>query len=274
MLQLIDFLKAGMDQSNHEASTACANLCRLWPDCEAQAVSLNIRDKRFLDGLKRSFFGKIKEKIENNGLKDVAFLDDETLTGYVYIQTGHYDHAVKILQACLMSCSESISARVLGYLGDVYVLRGDPPYARKYYLEAFLLDPLSVDWCHFKDGDLLALKRCIEDDEQFEPEVAAHWLPSYAYVQGIFGAKIIQQLDVIRGLVQDYTNLVGNNNDSVSPENCAKIFIRSIILCDNEPFLKMVKYIDFAEIRWRMREINPHLFSDYLKCIEKKLRKV
>jgi hypothetical protein len=56
-------------------------------------------------------------------------------------------------------------------------------------------------------------------------------------------------------------------NDS-SREQKARLFLKAIILCDNEAFLMMVKGIDYADIRRQMREINEYLFSDYMRHIE------
>jgi len=40
----------------------------------------------------------------------------------------------------------------------------------------------------------------------------------------------------------------------------SKLFIRAIVLCDNEPFMKLIRGIDFADIRRQMKEMNPSCF--------------
>jgi Tfp pilus assembly protein PilF len=63
--------------------------------------------------------------------------------GYAYLQTGHYDQAIRSLQACLTATPDS--AAVYGYLGDAYTLRGETDVARRVYLEACLIDPETID---------------------------------------------------------------------------------------------------------------------------------
>jgi tetratricopeptide (TPR) repeat protein len=270
MLQWIDFLREGMARDADPIPDQCAHLCRFWQDGEARAESLGIVDKRLMENTKKSYFRNIAEKMTHHGLDAAAFLDEGMPTGYVYLQTGHYKRAVHCLQTCLPSLSAFRGARILAYLGDAYVLSGDLSYARKYYLEALLLNPEDIDWRHVKDVELLALKQHILDDQQIEPAQAAHWLTSYAYVRGMFGMKSVKQLDVIKTLVDEYLQLVRSDDACASNENRAKIFIRSIILCDNEVFLKRVKGMDFADIRRRMKTVNGPLFSDYLQLIEKR----
>jgi tetratricopeptide (TPR) repeat protein len=183
----------------------------------------------------------------------------------VYIQAGDFDRAITSLQACLLQ--SLANAHIYGYLGDAYLLNGAPGYARKFYLEAFLIDPVAVDWRHFKDSELIALKEQIQEDQGVDHSIAAHWLPSYAYVRGIFKPKEIRQLDVLKTFVDDYLDMKNTCLGDSSHEQKSRLFLRGIILYDNEAFLRMVKGIHFADIRRQMKEINEPLFSDYMRHI-------
>jgi len=268
MLQLIGFLKSELAKCAAAGLEEPARLCRSWADCEEQAQKLGVVDERLMEGIKKSFFLMIERKIEEKKLNAVPFLDNKTPTGYVYLQTERFDQAVNSLQACLPLLPDTESARIYGYLGDAYVLLGDTTYARKYYLEALLQNPLALDWRHFKDAALLELKRNIQDDLEIDHAGAAYWLPSIAYVKGMFQPKLIRQLDIIKALVAEYIPLAQDDSTPPPEGRDARIFIRAIILCDNEPFLKMVKGIDFADIRRRMKEIDAPLFADYMKLIK------
>ena len=48
----------------------------------------------------------------------------------------------------------------------------------------------------------------------------------------------------------------------------ARLFLKGIVLCDNEPFLRLMKGIDFAEVRRDMKTANAPLFTAYLRQIE------
>ena len=265
-LKLSVFLLDGLAKVPGAAFKEPDSLCHLWEDFENYAESIGVEDGHLITGIKKSFFKNIVDIISRYDLADAPFLADQTPTGYVYIQAGDYDRAITSLQACLPL--SSANANIYGYLGDAYMLRGDPLYARMFYLEAFLIDPIAIDWRHFKDGELIALKEQIQEDQEVDHAVAAHWLPSYAYVRGMFKPKAIRQLEVLKTFVDDFLHINKTILNDASREQQARLFLKAIILCDNEAFLRMVRGIDYADIRRRMREINEPLFSDYMRHIE------
>lgn len=264
-LQWIDFIQAGLGKASETSGEDCARLCRFWQECEKQAVLLGISHKMHLATVKKSYFQGIKGKIEDSVLRSEPFLDDEIPTGFVCLQTGDYGQAISALQNCLLLSAEPKVARVYGYLGDAYAMLGEQAYARKYYLEGLLISPTDIDWQSFKDSELLELKERIAEDKDIDTCAAAHWLSSYAYVEGIFVPKKIQQLEIMKNLVNEYIAGMRSNERDGSEKVRAKLLVQSIILCDNEKFLKMVKGINFVDVRRNMKEIDPHLFSRYLK---------
>lgn len=264
-LKLSFFLLDGLAKVSGAAFEEPDGLCHLWEDFENYAKSIGVDDGHLITGIKKSFFKNVVDTISRYELAGAPFLADQMPTGYVYIQAGDYDRAITSLQACLPL--SSANAHIYGYLGDVYMLRGDPLYARMFYLEAFLIDPIAIDWRHFKDGELIALKEQIQEDQEVDHAIAAHWLPSYAYVRGMFKPKAIRQLEVLKTFADDFLHINKTILNDSSREQKARIFLKAIILCDNEAFLRMVKGIDYADIRRRMREINEPLFSDYMRHI-------
>jgi len=264
-LKLSVFLWDGLTKVSGAAFKEPDSLCRLWEEFETYAESIGVDDGHLIAGIKNSFFRNVIDTIHRYKLADAPFLADRTPTGYVYIQAGDYDRAITSLQACLPLSSDN--AHIYGYLGDAYLLKGDPLYARKFYLEAFLIDPIAIDWRHFQDGELLVLKEQIQADQTVDHAIAAHWLPSYAYIRGMFKPKAIRQLEVLKTFVDDFLRINKTILNHSSQEQQARLFIRAIILCDNEVFLRMVKGIDYADIRRRMKELNEPLFSDYMRHI-------
>lgn len=264
-LKLSLFLMDGLAKSGGTGHDEPARLYRLWHEFENYAESIGVNDVHLIAGIKKSFFKKIVDSISFHELANTPFLDDQTPTGYIYIQARDYHRAVASLQSCLLL--SPANANIYGYLGDAYFLLEESVYARKFYFEAFLIDPLAVNWCHFKDNELLAVKGQIQVDLAVDHATAAHWLPSYAYVKGFFQPKEIRQLDVLRTCVDEYLDVKKAFLHDASEERKARLFLRAIVLCDNEQFLKMVKGIDFAEIRRHMKEINEPLFSDYMRHI-------
>jgi hypothetical protein len=107
-----------------------------------------------------------------------------------------------------------------------------------------------------------------QEENEADHAVAAHWLPSYAYVRGMFKPKAIRQLEVLKTCVDDFFQINKTILNDSSREQQARLLLKAIILCDNEAFLRMVRGIDYADIRRRMREINEPLFSDYMRHIE------
>jgi tetratricopeptide (TPR) repeat protein len=265
-LKLAVFLLDGLAKVSGAAFEEPDGLCHLWEDFENYAKTIGVDDGHLMTGIKKSFFKNIVDTISRYELAGAPFLADLMPTGYVYIQAGDYDRAITSLQASLPL--SSANAHIYGYLGDAYMMRGDPLDARMCYLEAFLIDPIAIDWRHFKDRELIALKEQIQEDQEVDHAIAAHWLPSYAYVRGMFKPKAIRQLEVLKTFVDDFLQINKTIFNDASREQQARLFLKAIILCDNEAFLRMVRGIDYADIRRRMREINEPLFSDYMRHIE------
>jgi len=78
--------------------------------------------------------------------------------------------------------------------------------------------------------------------------------------------------DELKRFVGEYLALRKVYSKEPTPVLGSKLFIRAIVLCDNESFMKLVRGIDFIDIRRQMKEINPSLFSRYMKHIESRNR--
>jgi len=261
-LKIIDHLLNGL-MGLPGGGSGAATLCRLWHDCADFAASLPFHDTATLAAVKQSLFLKAADLLDPQRLSAEPFLPDQTPVGYIYLMAGQFDYAIASLQAALMQTRDN--AHIYGYLGDAYTLRGDSVVARSCYLEALLIDPEAVDWRSCRDAALLELKRRLQEEQGLNPLEAKHWLSSYAYVAGIFPPKPIKQLETIKTSINEYLRMEGDYQREATTAMGAGLFMRAIILCDNEASLRMVKGIDYADIRRSMREINAPLFAAYMK---------
>ena len=265
-IKLADFLMKGFAEASGTCPEEPAYLCGLWVSFEDYVESLGFQYGNIISDIKSSFFRKALEVIKRCDLDNAPFLSDTIPTGYVYIQVGRYDEAITALQACIPVAPNN--AAVYGYLGDAYMLRGEAEVARQCYQEACLINPGDIDWSHIKDMVLLDLRNQLIRECNSDSSLAVEWLPSYACIQELFKPRTIKLNQGIKEFVEEYLALRKAFFKKQTPELKAKLFFRGIVLCDNEPLLRFVKRISFIDVRRLMKEVNPTLFSKYLKLIE------
>ncbi|MBT8489977.1 MAG: hypothetical protein KJN62_02895, partial [Deltaproteobacteria bacterium] len=138
------------------------------------------------------------------------------------------------------------------------------------YFEACLIDPDTIDWNHMKDDALAALRNHLMETDEANGSSDAAWLACDAYLQGLFKPKTIRLKDELKRFVEEYLALRKTYAKQPTPQSEPKMFITAIVLCDNQAVLKLIKGIDFIEIRKHMKELNPSLFARYMKYIEKR----
>jgi tetratricopeptide (TPR) repeat protein len=272
-IKLTDFLIKGFSRVPDTCPERPTHLYRLWTSFESYLQSVGSVSENIVSKIKYSFFQKIREAVEQCNLTDEFYISDTIPIGYVYMQIKEYSLAIQSLQACILVKPDN--AVIYGYLGDAYILRGEPgdtDVSRHCYLEAYLIDPAGIDWGHMKDKELLEFKDQIIEEYNMEDSLALEWLPSYAYIQAMFKLKTLRLNDGLKEFVDEYLKIKKTYDKEQASDLKAKLFIRSIILCDNEDPLRFVKSIDFIDIRRLMKDINPDLFRKYLRHIENKNR--
>jgi len=265
-LKLADFLMKGFADAPESCPEGAVHLCEFWASFKDYADSLGFEHGNIISDIKSSFFHKVLGTIDRCNLADSPFLSDTIPTGYVYIQAGWYDEAIKALQACIPITPDN--AAIYGYLGDAYMLRGDVDVARQCYLEACLINPSGIDYGHIKDAALVKLKDKIIKQLGLDDSLALEWLPSHAYMEGLFKPRRMKLNEGIKEFVNEYLSFRKTLLKEKLPDLKAKLFFRGIILCDNEPLLRFVKAVTYIDVRRLMKEVNPALFSRYLKLIE------
>jgi hypothetical protein len=265
-LKVTDYLIQGFSNAPGTCPDEPAYLYGLWNSFEDFVKSIRFESENIVSEIKNSFFQKLLASVDRCNLADASYLSDNTPMGYVYMQAGKYDLAVESLQTCVLTTPENTA--IYGYLGDAYTLRGDPATARKCYLEACLIGAADIDWGHVKDKEMLNLREQLIETFDMNDTLATEWLPSYAYIGGLFKPKMIRHNEELKKFVDEYLTLWKAYLKEPASNLEPKLFIRAIVLCDNEPFMKLVKGIDFVNIRRQMKEINPSLFSGYMKHIK------
>jgi tetratricopeptide (TPR) repeat protein len=265
--KIASFLREGLSAAPPSGPDRPPYLFQLWRSFGAFCRSLGPGSPTD-DELRRPFFHKIVAAIGESRLADSAFLADGIPVGYAHLQTGEYDRAIRSLQACLIATPDN--AVIYGYLGDAYLMRGDREVARQIYFTACLIDPVVLDWNHLRDDQLKDLLEQLPEEYDCDPSLACEWLPAYAYVQGLFRPKQIRLWEEFKTFTDGYFELKKTALKTPSPSHAARLFLRGIVLCDNEPFLRMFKGIEFAEVRREMKEANAALFAEYLKQIDRR----
>jgi tetratricopeptide (TPR) repeat protein len=268
--EIAGFLQDGLGEIDRNTPDAPRRCWELWRRLQTRAAHMQIPDSSFLNDLERSYFREAAGIVERLGLAASPRLPGCDLpTGLIYFAAGNWDRAIASLQACLPTALDN--ATVYSYLGNAYLRRGEPEVARRCYLEACLVNPGEMDWKRLEDKDLLSLRAVLEEEASGEYSSAAPavaWLPTHAYIAGIFKPKIIRLKDEFKIFVEEFQQLEKRYIKEKEPSLGAALFFRAIIICDNEVALRLVKGMDFAEIRARMRETEPRLFADYLRVIK------
>ena len=295
-LELTVFLHEGLAGIDRAAPDAPGHLWRLWKAFEKHAATMKIPGAGLLSDLQCVCFSMATTDMENLGIAEAPWFEDGLPTGLLHLEAGACDRAIASLQTCIPTSADNAS--VYGYLGDAYLLRGDTEVARRCYLEACLVNPVGIDWGHLKDEALLSLRATLRDEFReggnedngistggdFRKEdsgaagpwrddsltLALAWLPAHAYTTGLFKPKIIRLKDEFTAFLDDFQILEKRYRKDNSAQIGASLFFRAIILCDNETSLRLIKGMDFADIRRQMKEIHPELFTDYLRVIKER----
>ena len=263
LVRIASFLKEGLSAMPSSGADRPAYLFRLWESFEAFDRSGS--GGMTVEELRQPFFRRIADAIEEGHLTGSAFLAERIPVGYTYIETGEWDRAIRSLQTNLIATPDNAST--YGYLGDAYWMRGDRETARQVYFEACLIDPTALDWRHLRDKELSDLLDLLPEEYGCDPSLAPEWLPACAYIRGLFRPKLIRLREEFKVFTDGYFDLKKRALRTPSPALAARLFLRGIVLCDNEPFLRMCKGIDFAEIRREMKAADPAIFAEYLQRI-------
>ena len=265
-LAAAEFLLRNIREAPDEPGERPRYLCRLWDSFEDFIGAAGIGRDAFAAEIKTAFFARVTEEAEKCAPAEApSFLPGDIPLGYVLLQAGRFEEAIRSLQDCIPKMPHN--AALYGYLGDAYLLRGDYEVARRCYREACLIDPAAIDWRHLHDEDLRELKQDLLLEYGFDPELAQAWLPSHARINGLFERKVVRIHDGLKEMVNDYLAIEKTLSKEKSPLLSAKLFFRGMVLCENRENLKFIKSIDLMQVRRTMKQANPDLFEEFLERI-------
>lgn len=266
---MVAYLEEGLAACPPAGPERCARLLLLWDDFAAACRSGAWASASFVAAMKTAFFAMAVREMARDLPPQTAFLTGEIPAGLIYLQAGLHEQAVRSFLESL--AAQPDSARVYGYLGDAHLLRGEKETARRMYCEACLIDPAGIDWPRLGDDELLNLRRELEEDEGCDGAQSVQWLPSYAYVRGLFPPKKVGLREELKSYVDSWGSWRQRlGSEMVSPAS-ARLFFLGIVLCDNEPTLVRIKGVAFAEVRRTMKQANASLFAAYLRLIERRV---
>jgi tetratricopeptide (TPR) repeat protein len=264
-LKAAEFLFHGMSEAPAEPGERPGYLCRLWDSFEDYVRSEGTDENVLAAKAKTAYFARVLQEVERAGLAESTVLPEDIPLGYILLQAGRYDEAIRSLQDRIPKMPENTA--LYGYLGDAYRLRGDYEVARRCYREACFIDPAAIDWRHIEDAELKELKQDILFEYDFDLELALEWLPSHARLDGLFERKPVRINDGLKETVDDYLAMEKAWSKDKSPRLAAKLFLRGMVLCENRENLKFVKKIDLIQVRRTMKQANADLFEEFLEKV-------
>ncbi len=261
-LRVTEFLLEGLRALPVAPCERSAHLCGLWESLEDFLKSEDAECTAFAARAKNAYFARVFQEIVRGGGSSSVALPENWPAGFVLLQAGMYEEAIRSLQEQILRTPGS--APLYGWLADAYFLRGDRRTARQCYREACFIDPSAIDWPHLEDTELKELKQDILFEYDSDPELAVEWLPSHARIEGLFEPKTVRVNDGLKEIVESYLALKKNWLGKKTPHLSAKLFAKGIVLCDSEESLRFIKKIDPIEVRRMMKQANPDLFAEFL----------
>ena len=214
----------------------------------------------------RYFSRIVDELLAEGGHVGATKLPGGTPPGLIFLLAGRADPAIASLQALI--AAEPGKARVYGYLGDAYALRGDLRTARVCYREAFAIGPDQVDIAHLYDSELRERLEALDREKSVEDDPLG-WFPVIAHLDGFFEPRIFRELEELREWLKHYLELLkiyGRDEDNA---HVPGLFYHAMVISDNAPIMKFIKKVDLIQVREKMKEWHPALFARYMRELER-----
>ncbi len=265
-IALAEFLLQGREETQLDTPRRISSQCHFWNRFLDFARSQGLRPHdRLVAEIQKAYFESLLRELDREGVADTPMIGEVIPLGYVHLQAGQAEPAIRHLQAAIPRMPDN--AALYGYLGDAYWLRREYKVARQCYREGCLINPAALDWQLLKDDELSDLRHDLHLLYGFDEDLAVAWLPSYARVHGLFECKVVRLNDGLKELVDDYTARQKALAKRADPLKTAELFFRGIILCENEDNLRLIRKIDLIQVRRMMKQANPDLFAEFLGTV-------
>ena len=266
--KLAEFLRDGLTRISFADRNYPDDLCELWDVFEQKAYEHGLRKDGLLPAIRQSFFRHAADVLMRHHTENLPGAGNRFPTGYIFLQAGEWDQAIHALRVRI--ATDPDNARFYGYLGDAFYLRGNIRTAGQCYFQACLIDPAALDWRHIQNHELLLLRQESMEDRNDHDTNGEAWIAVQAYLCGMIFPRPMEQKQKLAELVERYLEKERAYIENRQAKTAAQIFLIGIVLCAHEPFLCQIEGADFAAIRARMKDINPTLFEQYLRAVEKR----
>ncbi len=257
---IIAFLREHESILAHDADPRTA--FRLWEERWEELYRKESARTGLLSSFRRSYFRHVSSFLAPGTNPDLTeekiFLDG---TALLIMIRGEFLQEVSSMASKVAEVSRE-PGRILGYKGDALYLLDEVDAARRSYLTALLLDPLSVDADNLCDPDTRELL-CHPGtylDELDVPEGPwsndRHWAAVAGILAGIFLPPPV--FDAVQ--VSEWWDVLYNDHASQGTAFAAGM----ILSAQGMKPLSLVD-IDISAVRNRMRKISPELFAVFMR---------
>jgi len=208
------------------------------------------------------YFSLVAKGLDSAGHGRTARLPGGTPTGLICLRGGRAEKAIASLPALI--AGEGEDARAYGYLGDAFVMAGDRRTARICYLKAFTLGPGEVDVEHLLDTEVRDCLRDLAQEEKVQGDPLG-WFPTMAVLEGLFDPAMVRDVEELRTWRRRYERLLEAEERERGPALVPRLFAHALILSENASAMGLTGDFDLVEVRRRMKEWRPDLFSLYME---------
>ena len=217
-------------------------------------------------GIERPFgvryFSCVAKGLESCGHGRGPRLPAGTPMGLIYLRAGRPERAVALLQSLIET--EEEDARAYGYLGDAFVSRGDTATARICYLKAFTLGPREVDVEHLLDTEVRDRLRDLAQQESVQGD-SLGWFAAMGMLEGLFEPAVVRDVEDLRSWRRRYERLLEAQEREQDPALVPRLFAHALVLSEHARTLGLTRDFDLVDVRRRMKEWRPDLFSLYME---------
>jgi len=221
--------------------------------------------------LQERYFSMLADGLAARAHPELTALPGGVPVGLIYLLAQRPDEAVVSLQTLI--AAEPENARAYGYLGDAYFLRGDVRTARICYREAFAMAPGQVDVKRLLDKELKQRLDELGVDEGLGGD-PLEWFPVTARLDGFFERCVFRNLDDLKHWLTRYLDLLEDYKKRQHNASTPRLFYHAMVLSDNAVMMKYIKKVELPEIRQKMKQWHPALFTRYMKALEAKSQEI
>lgn len=272
-LDVVNFWQPELDGITHcpTLKAGADMLSTIWLRYEAQSTQDGFARTKVFRGLRESICSRILALAESSG-EEIESVTPDIPLGFYYLEVGRFEEAMDSLERAVRKGRKT--ARLYGYLGDAYYGLGKMRNARICYRIAFEIDPQHIDFIRLKDSEIVALLEKVKDTVVDE-RLAREWLLAYAWFEGLFTFPICEDKEAVERLEMEIGELWNKTDGSHGRRQreilAARLWCRCLKLSHYALSGGVSSRYSEAEVRSKMKELQPQLFHRYLQHVDRLL---